>query len=191
MKSAAEFLSRFPHEAAALGRILAGYGELEFTVALCLGALIGDDDNGLWNFFGMRGEKKRIRRAKCFVKEQAGDEIWVKHFLEAIDDMDYCREVRNQYAHANWYESPFGLIPLEEIAKEKKKVSFLRDQIHKIDLSLLLAQDHFFLYVKQCFMFLRDEACRQNGQRAPMDSRCPKHVPRPPLNRGLVVAMKR
>ena len=46
---------RYPNEAAILGRLLAGYGELEFIYAQCLAETIGNQETALRTYFGIRG----------------------------------------------------------------------------------------------------------------------------------------
>jgi len=51
---------RYPEEAAIIGRLLAGYGELEFDLCLCVGHARGDMDMAFKAMFRPRGETQRI-----------------------------------------------------------------------------------------------------------------------------------
>jgi hypothetical protein len=51
---------RFLKEAAILGRILAGYGELEYDLATAMGSALNDDDLAFRLLFRNRGEEQRI-----------------------------------------------------------------------------------------------------------------------------------
>jgi hypothetical protein len=51
---------RFPEEAAIIGRLLAGYGEIEYLFAMCLASSASDEDTALRTFFSVRGEGARL-----------------------------------------------------------------------------------------------------------------------------------
>ena len=55
---------RFPAEASIIGRLLAGYGELEFELCRCVAAVTIDLDAAIRAMFKDRGEYKRIQTAK-------------------------------------------------------------------------------------------------------------------------------
>jgi hypothetical protein len=51
---------RFPVEGAIIGRLLTGYGEIEYLYAMCLASASEDEDTVLRTFFSVRGEGGRI-----------------------------------------------------------------------------------------------------------------------------------
>ena len=54
---------RFPKEGDLIGRLLAGYGELELEMCACLAATTDDLGGAIKKLFGVRGERKRIQQA--------------------------------------------------------------------------------------------------------------------------------
>jgi len=53
-------LHRFPNEAARIGRIIAAFGELQFTLAICLGEVLNDQDTALRTIFRLASDRARI-----------------------------------------------------------------------------------------------------------------------------------
>src|SRR4051794_31432912 len=59
-----------PEEGAIIGRLLAGYGELEVDLALCVAATLDDDvDTAFRIMFRLRGESQRIEIADAFIQQ--------------------------------------------------------------------------------------------------------------------------
>src|SRR6266487_462405 len=61
---------RFREEGLIIGRILAGYGELEFEMCDCVFAINNDLDSSIRQLFGRRGELRRIKIAEELMKAQ-------------------------------------------------------------------------------------------------------------------------
>jgi hypothetical protein len=59
---------RFPKEGDLIGRLLAGYGELELEMCACLAATTNDLNAAIKRLFGIRGEYKRIKTADSMLK---------------------------------------------------------------------------------------------------------------------------
>ena len=80
---------RFPQEATIIGRLLAGYGDLEFDLCYCVAVARDDFDMAFKSMFRLDS----IGRSK-YRELKLGTQ-----FAEAIAATDYCRRIRNQYAH--------------------------------------------------------------------------------------------
>jgi hypothetical protein len=176
---------RFTAEAGIIGRLLAGYGELELELSSCVGAAIGMDI-ALRKLFSKHGAEKRIELAKQHAKA-----LYNKVGLEALFDMviadiDYCRKIRNQYAHCHWYGTStdgLGFMDLEAISRSSGAIWPLEAHRRLIDAALLQKQEAFFKYVQRCFWYLVEEyQTRVSGQvghkwslPTPL-SRPPKHL---------------
>ena len=91
-----------PKEAAIVGRIVAGYGELEYAMSLCLGTAIGDEDAAYKCFFRTRGEEQRIEIADALMRHVFSKHELIGEYGETIGAVRWCRKLRNQYAHAHW-----------------------------------------------------------------------------------------
>jgi hypothetical protein len=80
--------------------------------------------------------------------------------VQTFDDLDWCRQIRNQYAHCQWYwtqQDGLCFVNLEELAQQPTTIlNDLTAGRHSIDLALLNAQEAFFWYVKECLMHLGD-----------------------------------
>jgi len=58
---------RFPKEADIIGRLLVGYGEVDFTFALLAAKIYGDEDTIMRAIFRMRTEAGRITLADALM----------------------------------------------------------------------------------------------------------------------------
>jgi len=87
----------WPTESGIIARLLGGYGELEFELALCMGHSISDKRKGLRDFFAARGETTRINLAK----KEAGE--WMRltgisdQFAQALEGIRACKDIRNSF----------------------------------------------------------------------------------------------
>jgi hypothetical protein len=174
-----------------IGKLLAGYGEIELQMCACLIAVeSGQYDVPIKEIFTDRGAGKRIsvgRKALCqsFAKANLTADL-----TESLADMEWCRQIRNQYSHCHWYwttQEGLCFINLEELAKQPTIPSLTANR-HPIDVPLLQQQEDYFWYVKQCFMHLEgaykawDQAQTQGGarRRSPSVYPKPQRIARPP-----------
>jgi hypothetical protein len=150
---------RFPQEGNLIGRLLAGYGELELELCSCLATVTDDLDGAAKMLFGTRGEKKRIDTADTAMKEAFAKAKLKKEYSHTIECMHWCRELRNQYAHCNWYDTlneGLCFVNLEEVAKIVESTIPLEDHRVPINVALLKQQEEFFDYVRKCFWFISE-----------------------------------
>jgi hypothetical protein len=176
-----------------IGRLLAGYGEIELQMCACLIAIEGIYDIPIREIFTERGAEKRIRNGRKALWQDFAKANLTVDLTEALADMDWCRQIRNQYSHCHWYwTSQEGLcfINLEELAKQPTQILSLTANRHPIDVPLLQRQEEYFWYVKQCFMHLTDaykawdQAQTRSWGRRPSISVYPKppKIQRPPAH---------
>jgi hypothetical protein len=155
-----------------IGRLLAGYGELELELCACRIAVEGILDIPIRELFGERGEKKRLRTATAALRSDYTRAGLITDVTQALDDLDWCRQIRNQYAHCHWYwTSAEGLcfVNLEELATQLTHILALTNGRHPVSLALLEAQEAFFWYVKQCLMHLGDAYRAWDSQQGTAD----------------------
>jgi hypothetical protein len=146
-------------EGVIVGRILAGYGELELCMTDCLIAIEGQLDTPIRNIFDERGAEKRIKAARDVLVGDYAKAGLAADLTEALEDMDWCRIARNQYAHCHWYwtkQEGLCFVNLEELAKQPTTILNVTDGRRPIDAELLSAQEQYFNYVKEFFMHLAD-----------------------------------
>jgi hypothetical protein len=104
----------------------------------------------------------------------------------AIGAVRYCLQIRNQYAHCNWYDDYSGqlaFVNLEELAKLHVPVADLRSlTVHHVDVSLLQAQEAYFVFADRFVGWLNYEVRRRAGILANNPVPKPKQLTRPPLH---------
>ena len=178
MRSIMPAFGQFQQEAAVVGRLLAGYGELEFELKSSLRFVIGDMDTATRVVFRTRGEEQRIITADAIMRPRYDAVGLINPYSEAIADMGWCRQVRNQYAHCHWIpiSGGLGFFDLEDAAKSNTRIRLKR---RDLDLSLLQEQESYFCYVAECFWHLYHEYQRLSGQLKSHSFPLPSKAPRP------------
>lgn len=150
-----------------VGRILAGYGELELEMCACIAAITDDIDSAVKLIFRNRGAERRIQEAdKAMAIEYAKASLRAD-LTEILADMDWCRQIRNQYAHSNWYwTSTDGLcfVDLEAAAKITGVLAPLATYRKSLTVPLLQQQEDYCNYVKENFWYLRDAYLKWAGK---------------------------
>jgi hypothetical protein len=112
-------------EGVVIGRLLAGYSEIEVQGCACLVAVEGILDVPLRTIFGTRGTETRIKNLRGALQTDFANAGLLPDLEEALDDMDWCRQIRNQYSHCQWYwTSREGLcfVNLETLAKQTTRI---------------------------------------------------------------------
>jgi hypothetical protein len=170
---------RYPKEAELVARLLAGRGKLEFELCLCLAAALGNLDTAIRVMYRARGEEARIQIVDALARPKFEAAGVGPPYLDAIADMGYCRQVRNQFAHCRWHETSNGLgfADLEDVAKKNTPPVC-------IDAPLLTAQEAYFKYVQRCLAHVAEECRKWAGRPSSVDSPLPKKLARPPLHNG-------
>ena len=117
----------FP-ESIVLSRLMAGYGELELTMCQCLMVIQnGALDAPIRKVFGERGAEKRIVNCRKAMMPEFTKASLQDLLHETLDDLDWCRDMRNQYAHCTWYwdqvNKKLCFVNLEELAKQPTPIS--------------------------------------------------------------------
>jgi hypothetical protein len=83
-------------------------------------------------------------------------------FDTLIDAFDYCRRIRNKYAHAYWHDPDNGralcYVSLEELADEDDPVNDLTNLVfYYLDEALLLRQEAYYQYVRDLLRYVNYE----------------------------------
>jgi hypothetical protein len=146
-----------------IGSLLAGYGELELEMVGCLIAATGNFDASVKALYRVRGEKRRIDTADRMMKAQYIKANLASDYEQTISDMQWCRKIRNQYSHCQWYYTPAdGLCFVDLEATSLLSIPIENIESHKVrtDIQLLQHQMDFFVYVRKRFWYLA-EACQR------------------------------
>lgn len=151
-------LRHYPEETTILGRLLGGYGELEFDIAFLLQFALGDDrDVAFKALFGIRGETARIDLADHLMRRHYEAAGLGEDYAEAIGAMRWCLRIRNQYAHCHWLRNlAYGLciVLLEDVARAAPEVNLNDIEQKLVPLTLLREQEEFFTYNQAMMGFL-------------------------------------
>jgi hypothetical protein len=141
-----------------IGRLLAGYGDIEVEMCACLIAVKGTFDIPIRTLFGKSGADNRLKVAKKALQSNFANAHLLADLTEALADMNWCRQIRNQYSHCQWFwdsaTRTLNFVNLEELAKQPNQILLVTANKHPIDVPLLQRQEGYFWYVKQCFMYL-------------------------------------
>jgi hypothetical protein len=176
---------RYPDEAAIIGRLLAGYGELEFEMCRCVEAAMNDFDAAFKLIFARQGERKRIERADTVMRPKYNAVGIDTDYETTIGGMDHCRRIRNQYAHSTWYDTkPEGLciLNLEDTAKLATPVTSVVSNRRSIDVALLRRQEDFFGYIQLSFWHLHWAYETAMKRPTAIDYQMPAAITPPPLH---------
>jgi hypothetical protein len=161
MPSIMPAFASFPDEAASIGRLLAGYTNLEIGLMHCVQIVRLDFDTVLKAMFRARGETARIDIADAFGRHCYDSLKLGTEFAMAISAIRYCLRIRNQYAHCAWYNDHSGKLAfanLEDIAKSnalQKDLSSL--PTYHVDAALLSEQENYFVYCDRLFSWINHE----------------------------------
>lgn len=159
--------AKYPTEAAAIGRLLTGYSDLEIDLLNCVQVATGDFDGTLKAMFGSRGETKRITQGAAL-----GRPVYVILGLEvdfdtAVAAMRHCLLIRNQYAHHTFWDDNTGTLAigdLERVARLPTAQNDLRGVIpNYVSIALLQEQDAFFRFVDGLFAWVNFEGRFKRG----------------------------
>jgi hypothetical protein len=158
---------KFRVEAEVIGRLVVGYGELEVDLCNCIAMGINDLDKTVKAMFRHRSETKRIKIAETLGRNAYAILGLGDYFDEAITGMRYCVQIRNQYAHRNYYEDSekLAFVNLEELAKREETINdFSSLTIMRVSLTLLEEQERYFVYIRATLGYLNYEGRFRSGK---------------------------
>jgi len=175
---------RFPEEGRLVGRLLTAYADLEVALLQCVHAAVGNFDLVLKAMYRIRGETARLRIADGLGYAGFAGHNLDAHFSSAIDDMGYCRELRNSYAHSNWFvnhEGKLAFTALEKLAETNNfSESLEKLPTRYINAELLERQFDYFNHTGDRFGWLQHEVIgKPFGRRNPLGA-WPAEMERPP-----------
>ncbi len=173
-------------EAIIIGRLLAGYGELEFGMCLACGHIGGGLDKSIKTLFHKRDATARITRAYGIGHLASNKGAYRKLYERAFAAMRHCLLIRNQYAHAIWmygYNGGLRFSDLEEIARDPHKASNTADLTqYVVTEALLQEQEAYFLYAHELWTYLNYEAQKRAGILPSHSVSIPSVIPKPRLH---------
>lgn len=175
----------YPAEAALIGRMLAGYADLEIDLMHCAKAVRGDLDLALKTMFRGRGNSQRIDLAVA-IGRRPYDELGLgAEFDSAIIAVRLCLRIRNLYAHCTWWNDNSGELAfanLEELAKLNVVVTDLQGlTVNHVNVAHLQSQFNYFEYADNLLLGVLQEGNRCAGRPDHPNVVLPAAVPAPAI----------
>jgi hypothetical protein len=173
-----------PEVAACIGRILAGYPQIEYSMVECLDAVRDDYDVVFKCLFRVRGETQRVEIADALGRNLYHEIDLGTEFEMTFGALRHLLRIRNQYAHAHWLatEAGMSMVDMEEAAKStayaggEGKVS-----LNILTPEIVQQQEQYGNYVNLLITWLTDEAKIKKGKTKVNVFPKPKQVAQPPL----------
>lgn len=156
MRTIMPAFDRFADEGKIIGRLVTGYGELEFDLAWCLRWIIDDMDTAFKVVYRAGGEVSRVNLGDALGRQKLPTQALRTKFEQAISGMHACRRMRNQYAHCSFGDEPTKLffVHPNEAADEHIPVSLTELRKRYVDLELLQQQEAYFCWVSDLFTYI-------------------------------------
>jgi len=177
--------AKFPEQGNIIGSLLVSYADLELTLLHCVNVALEDFNKVYKTMFRIRGELRRLNKAEELGEKKYRQLGLDDEFETAINSMDCCRIIRNQYAHSIFYDDYSGSLAFvnieTEALKNEKVEKFENLKIHHIDLSTLNKQQQFFIYTNSLLEWINFEGRRIAGKNY-RGTEKPIQVGQPPLN---------
>lgn len=178
---------RFRREAAIIGRLVIGFGELEYKLAICATKAIAGrnwskDDSVLRAVFRLRATSGRIDVADALMRPFCRAADLERECKEMLLALRYCLRIRNQFAHANWADDhKQGLFFCDLEKSANSDLDFVHFW-HHVDLSLLEEHEAYFSYTQAWLYFLEHELEVRAGFLPSHDFPKPQAVKQPRLH---------
>ncbi len=181
---------RFPDEAAIIGRLLAGYGELEFELAMCLSHFLFSEEAAFQALFRIRTASGRIDLADALLRKPISEIGLGSQYADAYSAMRYCSRIRNQYAHCHWTvtQGRVEQLAFMQLDDAVRGVDFNVVPHKTVSLALLQEQEDYFAYALRCFWFLTNEAEVKQGKLNANPFSVPPKIQAPPLHSPLTLS---
>ena len=170
--------------------MLTNYGELEFCLAKCLEVVIGDANTAFRAMYRDRGEDRRINICDTLMRRHYQQLRLEQPFVETIDQVRYCKTIRNQYAHAwfswsavsvGWGAGPHPrqctllLVSLEDAVKSSAGI---HAKPKKLPVALLEEQAAYFANARDWILWLGMNVEKASGNPIKLPKR-PKRSRKP------------
>jgi hypothetical protein len=170
-------------EAAIIGRILAGYGELELLLGQCAGSVIDDQDRALRAIFRIISESARLGVADAIARHGFVQAGLRNEYCDAYGAAKHCLLLRNQYAHCHWadHHSVEGLFFTKLDLAAKRETGFDFEWLH-VDMQLLELQEAYCANARTALIYLQREYAIRTNQADMSSFPQPQRLTPPPLH---------
>lgn len=175
---------KFPKEAEIVGRMVMGYGEMEYHLGWCVTHIIDDEDTAFKVIFRAPGELARILAADALARLKIDNDRLRTMFEQAISGMHHCRKIRNQYAHCHWRDGGerIGFMEFEDVAAQHEPLRISKVAVRWVDHELLQRQEGYFWHVYETLAYICFEFQKLRGlEPSSPVIKAPSTLPKPPL----------
>jgi hypothetical protein len=163
-----------------VGRLLVGYGELEFDLMNCLSAAAGDRMTAVRLIYRVRSEGARLDIADSLLRPYFDKLKLSKVYEEGYNSLFHCKSIRNKYAHSHWTSTQSGLFYTDFEKPAQTTVGDGMVTVHHVDLALLKQQEKYFEYCQKILLHLYDQTLLQSGKVPLGTDPMPKKLQKPP-----------
>lgn len=155
---------RHPAEAASRGRLLAGYGEIEYGLAVCLGQTLSDHHSGLRTYFRLRSESSRIDTADALMRGPLGAIDLAGPWSESLGAIRWCLRIRNGFAHCHWadHHGYPGLF-FTNLQDAADAAETFKEKYFHVDVAALELMEDFYGYTIELLDYTRQQHAIRTG----------------------------
>jgi hypothetical protein len=175
----------FPNEGAIIGRLLTGYGEIEYLYAMCLASVVEDEDSALRALFILRGERSRLDVSHELMRAAYKKAGLSNKYDPTHTATKFCLTVRNAFSHCLWaHDLSAGLfyVDLEDTAERKTFDFRSAHEWRHVDLTLLSNIELYFINTSQPLKWVAAEYRVYSGKVRKNTFQWPKGIPQPKLH---------
>jgi hypothetical protein len=156
----------FPEEAALIGRLLAAFGELEFSFCRNAGMALNMYITVARALYNLRQTSSRVETADILAQPEFEKHNLLDDYERAHAMVWHCLKIRNQYAHCNWGDDQTnhtaGLF-FADLQASADRPDFEHSWKH-VDIPLLQLQEQFFAETREWLDFIRHELAVRKGE---------------------------
>jgi hypothetical protein len=175
---------RHPKEAEIIGRLVVGFGDIEFAVCRNAGLALNMLDAVLRALYKQASTSGRIDTADALMQSAFGLAGLADSYAKSIGMVRYCQKIRDQYAHCDWADSqdPPYLYFADLRASAESPSGQFDLFFHHVDVSLLKLQEAYFSNTIEWLEFLKHDLAVRQGHLASHNWLVPPVTARPPLH---------
>jgi hypothetical protein len=156
---------KYPQEALMIGRLLAGYGELEFLLCLALAEAVDDLSTASRILFRSRSEEHRLSSADALLRPILNRYQLTDHWDRVRRAVYWCKTTRNQFAHCHWLDDGGHGLFFTHIEKAAKRLDGpVKLEFFHVDVPLLEQIETHFAYAGLGLCYLRAEVELRRGK---------------------------
>lgn len=169
----------YPDEAALLGAMIIGYGELDLSFAHMAGLVVGQTYAVLDACHSVRSESARLDIAHALAAAAFKRANLESEYTYTHASTRFCLRLRNQFTHSQWADMDEGLSFTN--AEGAFKAPLTKIAWKRIDLDLLKKQEAYFEHTRLCILTLV-HLLEQRGKSRFVPFHLPPRIPQPRMH---------